>query len=587
MELRSLAYFVLACQYYNHAEAAKAEQISPSTLSTAISALEAELGLELFVRGPKGLAPSEAGRWLFQQATAILQAVETAFSGKAISTALRVSSPLHFMFGKLSRAATAAVRPFRLSHPEYYAQVHFRSPLISAFDTSKPENTDILLGYASQNGSEQEQFLFDDEWIAVAGGLVPDEDQAPLSPEDLRNYSLWLPPLLPAEEARIRAYCRQHDLPAPEMTSEDVGIFTRLKQAKQPVLLLAPHSLLASGISRNDLAVLQLQNPLHSPVTAKITTKDEKLTVVAQDFITLVREELSRQTVTLYNPPVSLRDIQSILTLYHCRNMSEAARRLNQTQPALSAQLRKTEQLMGTALFARHYKGLHPLPTAVHKAPLLQSVLNLADAIRQGAQQIAVMDEPVISFGLSPMVLLSPISATAISNAMREWQLLCPHVLLKVSEAPAHILQERLKQGECSIALLDSTMHPENSAFLTDLGPLQYISDIDAEDAPLALPATGDSIRNALMQMPEATEYQPALETQSLQLCLALAGNGYSTIIPAALADNISSAKPLLQHILPDAPHFYLTAGTSGTRNLNEPEHILLACLRKAFQAAN
>src|SRR5690606_17828980 len=99
----------------------------------------------------------------------------------------------------------------------------------------------------------------------------------------------------------------------------------------------------------------------------------------------------SRQTVTLYNPPVSLRDIQSILTLYHCRNMSEAARRLNQTQPALSAQLRKTEQLMGTALFARHYKGLHPLPTAVHKAPLLQSVLNLADAIRQGAQQIAVM----------------------------------------------------------------------------------------------------------------------------------------------------------------------------------------------------
>jgi hypothetical protein len=89
------------------------------------------------------------------------------------------------------------------------------------------------------------------------------------------------------------------------------------------------------------------------------------------------------------------------------------------------------------------------------------------------------------------------------------------------------------------------------------------------------------------MQMPEAADYQPALETQSLQLCLTLAGNGYSTIIPAALADNISSAKPLLQYTLPDAPHFYLTAGTSGTRNLNEPEHILLACLRKAFQAAN
>lgn len=587
MELRSLAYFVLACQYYNHAEAAKAEQISPSTLSTAISALETELGLELFVRGPKGLVPSEAGRWLFQQATATLQAVETAFSGKAISTALKVSSPLHFMFGKLSRAATAAVRPFRLSHPEYYAQVHFRSPLISAFDTSSTENTDILMGYASQNGSAQEQFLFDDEWIAVAGGLVPDEDQAPLSPEDLRNYSLWLPPLLPAEEARIHAYCRQHDLPAPEMTSEDVGIFTRLKQAKQPVLLLAPHSLLASGISRNDLAVLRLQNPLHSPVTAQISTKDERLTAIAQDFIRLVREELNRQTVTLYNPPVSLRDIQSILTLYQCRNMSEAARRLNQTQPALSAQLRKTEQLMGTALFARHYKGLHPLPTAVHKAPLLQSVLNLADAIRQGAQQIAVMDEPVIYLGLSPMTMLSPVSATAISRAISEWQQLCPHVVLKVGEAPTQFLEEHLRQGEYSIAIHESVALTTSATLLMDMGALQYISDIDTANAPLALPAPADSVRNAIMQLPEAAHYQPVLETQSLKLCLMLAGNGYSTIMPAALADIISSAKPLLQHNLPDAPHFYLTAGTSGTRNLNEPEHILLACLRKAFQAAN
>ena len=587
MELRSLAYFVLACQYYNHAEAAKAEQISPSTLSTAISALETELGLELFVRGPKGLVPSEAGRWLFQQATATLQAVETAFSGKAISTALKVSSPLHFMFGKLSRAATAAVRPFRLSHPEYYAQVHFRSPLISAFDTSSAENTDILMGYASQNDSAQEQFLFDDEWIAVAGGLVPDEDQAPLSPEDLRNYSLWLPPLLPAEEARIRAYCRQHDLPAPEMTSEDVGIFTRLKQAKRPVLLLAPHSLLASGISRNDLAVLQLQIPLHSPVTAQITTKDERLTVIAQDFIKLVREELNRQTVTLYNPPVSLRDIQSILTLYQCRNMSEAARRLNQTQPALSAQLRKTEQLMGTALFARHYKGLHPLPTAVHKAPLLQSVLNLADAIRQGAQQIAVMDEPVIYLGLSPMTMLSPVSGTAISRAISEWQQLCPHVMLKVGEAPAQFLEEHLRQGEYSIAIHESVALTTSATLLMDMGALQYISDIDTANAPLALPAPADSVRNAIMQLPEAAHYQPVLETQSLKLCLMLAGNGYSTIMPAALADIISSAKPLLQHNLQDAPHFYLTAGTSGTRNLNEPEHILLACLRKAFQAAN
>lgn len=587
MELRSLAYFVLACQYYNHAEAAKAAQISPSTLSTAISSLESELGLKLFIRGPKGLAPGEAGRWLFQHATTMLQMVEIAFSGKAETSPLKVSSPLHFMFGRLSRAATAAIRPFRMLHPENYAQVSFRSPLESAFETSYADNADIILGYTSGQATDDEQVLFEDEWVAIAGGTVSDDHQICINITNMRGFALWLPPLLPAEEARIRAYCRRHNLPAPETTTEDVGIFTRIKQAKKPVLLLAPHSLVASGISRNNLSVFNLEIPLYSPVTAKIMHTDAKRKSIAQGFIRLVREELNRQTVTLYNPPVSLRDIQSIMTLYQCANMSEAARRLNQTQPALSAQLRKTEQLMGTALFARHYKGLHPLPTAVHKAPLLQSVLNLADTIRQGAQQIAAMDEPVIYFGLSPMALLNPSSATAISRAIAEWQQLCPHVVLKVGEAPVQFLEEHLRQGEYSLAILESTAPPENSALLMDLGHLQYISDIHAVNPPLALPAPADSVRNAIMQLPEATNYQPALETQSLKLCLMLAGNGYSTIMPEALADMINSDKPLLQRTLPDAPHFYLTAGTSGTRSLNEPEHILLACLRKTFQAAN
>lgn len=584
MELRSLANFVLACQYSNHTEAAKAAQIPASSLSSAISALETELGLELFVSTPKGMVPSEAGRWLFQQATAILQVVETAFTGKAISTPLKVSSPFHFMFGKLSRAATAAIRPFRLANPNFYAQVQFRSSLVSAFDTACPDDTDIILGYASQAGGDQEHFLFDDKWIAVAGGLQSDETLPPLSPEDLRNHSLWLPPLLPAEEARIRDYCRLHDLPAPEVTSEDVGIFTRLKQAKKPVLLLTPQSLLANGISRNDLTVLDLEMPVYSPVTAKNINTDTKIVTAAQDFIHLMQEELNRQTVTLYNPPVSLHDIQSILTLYHCKNMSAAADSLNQTEAALSARLRETEQLMGTALFARHYKDLHPLPTAVHKIPLLQNVVNLAEATTQEARQIAILDEPVIYLGLSPMAMLNPLSALAISNAIAEWQSLCPHILLKAGEAPAQFLEEHLRRGEYSIIVCESTMRPENSALLMDLGPLQYISAINCEAAPLALPAPADSIRNALEQLPELHHYQPVLETQSLKLCLMLAGNGYNTIMPAALADTINSATALQQQTLLHAPHFYLTAGTNGTRNLNEHEHILLACLRKQFQ---
>src|ERR1700741_485752 len=78
METAQLSYFILACQFRNHAEAAAYSHVSPSALSENIDALERELKLTLFQRGPQGHYPTEAARWLYQPVEPLLQTVEAA-----------------------------------------------------------------------------------------------------------------------------------------------------------------------------------------------------------------------------------------------------------------------------------------------------------------------------------------------------------------------------------------------------------------------------------------------------------------------------------------------------------------------------
>ena len=58
IELRSLSYFVVACQHESLARAADQLGIALSTLSVSLKSLESELGLELFQRTNAGPSAS-------------------------------------------------------------------------------------------------------------------------------------------------------------------------------------------------------------------------------------------------------------------------------------------------------------------------------------------------------------------------------------------------------------------------------------------------------------------------------------------------------------------------------------------------
>jgi DNA-binding transcriptional LysR family regulator len=76
MKLEQLQYFVTAAKYEHIGRAAKTIPISPSAISHSISALEEEIGRDLFIKRGKRIYLTPHGKFLMERAKIILQDVE-------------------------------------------------------------------------------------------------------------------------------------------------------------------------------------------------------------------------------------------------------------------------------------------------------------------------------------------------------------------------------------------------------------------------------------------------------------------------------------------------------------------------------
>jgi DNA-binding transcriptional LysR family regulator len=118
MELRHLRYFVTVAEERHFGRAAARLNMAQPPLSQQIRALERELGVDLFVRGPRGASLTPAGNTLLEEAYQILTRV--AHAAEATRAVGRGESGL-LRVGFVSSAAYStlpdAVKRFREAHP--------------------------------------------------------------------------------------------------------------------------------------------------------------------------------------------------------------------------------------------------------------------------------------------------------------------------------------------------------------------------------------------------------------------------------------------------------------------------------------
>jgi DNA-binding transcriptional LysR family regulator len=127
LDLRQLHYFVVVAEEGQMTRAAARLHIAQPALSQAIGKLEADLGVRLFERHPRGVTPTEAGAAFLERASRALIAVDEA--EEAVDPWLRAGPRLvigfHEAAGDLARAL---IRRFMLAHPEVDVETRHLPP---------------------------------------------------------------------------------------------------------------------------------------------------------------------------------------------------------------------------------------------------------------------------------------------------------------------------------------------------------------------------------------------------------------------------------------------------------------------------
>ncbi|MFO1082505.1 MAG: LysR family transcriptional regulator [Reyranellaceae bacterium] len=158
MELRHLRYFVAVAHEGHVTRAAEKLHIAQPPLSQQIKALEGEIGAALFVRRPRGVVLTDAGRSFLADAEAILARVDAAAqrarraargeTGR-IAVGFTTSAPFHPLVAR-------AIREFRRARPDV------------AFALEESSSGDLLAGLRA----ERLDIAFIRSAVAEAEGLA-------------------------------------------------------------------------------------------------------------------------------------------------------------------------------------------------------------------------------------------------------------------------------------------------------------------------------------------------------------------------------------------------------------------------------
>jgi len=119
MELRHLTYFVAVAEERSFTRAAERLWVAQPGLSTQIRRLEAELGVQLLERHPRGVEPTEAGELFLERARAALAAAEVARNtGNDLQAGLVGSIRVGLATGAAWGEAPALLQSFGRERPD-------------------------------------------------------------------------------------------------------------------------------------------------------------------------------------------------------------------------------------------------------------------------------------------------------------------------------------------------------------------------------------------------------------------------------------------------------------------------------------
>jgi DNA-binding transcriptional LysR family regulator len=188
LDLNDFFYFVQVVDRSGFTAAGRMLGIPKSTLSHRVQRLETELGVRLLNRTSRRFAMTDAGEEFYRHAVVMLRDAELAESAMRH----RLTEPTGMV------RCTAAMATMQFAMRDIVADFLLRYPKVNVVAHATDRNVDIVgenYDVAVRAHSEPlpdstlvQRALTPAPWLLFAGSRYLDANEAPQTPEDLRNY---------------------------------------------------------------------------------------------------------------------------------------------------------------------------------------------------------------------------------------------------------------------------------------------------------------------------------------------------------------------------------------------------------------
>ncbi|MFY8095018.1 MAG: LysR substrate-binding domain-containing protein [Niveispirillum sp.] len=242
---------------------------------------------------------------------------------------------------------------------------------------------------------------------------------------------------------------------------------------------------------------------------------------------------------------MNLRDLRYLIAVADHRHFGRAAEACHVSQPTLSGQIRKLEEMLGVTLFERTNKSVIPTPAADQIVPLARAAVEKADAITSLAQ--GWRDPFAGSLRLGVIPTLGPYLIPRVLGPLRRDY---PELDLVLWEDVTDNLLARLRRHELDAILMATTEDQDDIQslplfdepfllVLPEAHPLASQTMIREDQLPeveMLVLADGHCLRDqALAACQQSGAGRADLRATSLEMLLNMVAAGYGCTLAPAL----------------------------------------------------
>lgn len=154
---------------------------------------------------------------------------------------------------------------------------------------------------------------------------------------------------------------------------------------------------------------------------------------------------------------ISSQQINYILTLIETGSFSKAAERCFVTQPTLSMQVKKAEELLGFPVFYRDSGQLELTDFGKELVPILRQIQSEAQAVDRLKERFSGTYRDRLRIGIIPT-----IACYMLPDLFAQWQELLPQTSLHISEYRTEELLDMLEERKVDMAILAGPVESVN-----------------------------------------------------------------------------------------------------------------------------